>query len=511
MRLNTILSVFLLFVLACAPQLTYAQDQPPAQSITDKATDKQAVPGADDKGIDIPGLTGHEEAVPQPSPEQLQGLYHQVWEKVGSMFSDHQALREKWGAWEHRYDGQLNTLEDLDKALAAMVGSLGDRWTRYISVADQKAAQAAEADGIRSLGMMLKHHTDGTYTVEVKQYGSPAYNSDLREGDLVKSIGGKELKGLSETEAAALLKGKDGSKVTVVVTVNGKDESYELTLTATPEATVEARLLPGNIAYVRLPDFMSEEAVGQMVMALAQMHKTTGGDIRGLIFDLRNNPGGQFNLALAVSSLFIEKGVITRSTTRTDRQITETSYSVIPVQPYMVTGEGAADMAALTATLQNVPMVLLVNSSSASASEVTTGALKDNGRAFVIGTTTFGKGVGYVRGKLPNGAILSITSLTYLTPKGFDLNGKGITPDQVVEQPRSSKDDAQLNAALAHLKELMKQKTEQVNDARNLATQPQETAAPSHISAIVIVSAGAGFVLVLTFAVVLVVRRRRSR
>lgn len=385
-----------------------------------------------------------------PTPEQLEGLYNKVWERVGATYHDHEALKD-WLSWKEKYKGKLTTEAELEAALKEMLASLNDRWTKYTPSTEIQAQRTAAQSGIAPLGMALARQADGTYRLDFLIYGSSAQQSDLRKNDIIKSIDGKDLSQLSQDEVDKLLAGKAGTKVEVVYSKDGKDGKLTLTYARIPEAQVEAKLLPGKIAYVRLPDFMAEETVGAMAEALAKMHKVSGG-FNGLILDLRGNPGGQFQLAIFVSSLFIENGTVVSSTTRQGRLVTHERYEVI--RPFAHDFDGQpAEIVALMKDLFVVPMSVLTDGSTASSSEIVTGALKDNGRATVIGTTTYGKGVGYQTGRLPTGGVLSITSLDYLTPSGFNLSNKGISPNLVVEQPRGSKVDEQLAAAVKDIQQ----------------------------------------------------------
>lgn len=508
MKIARIFSLFLLLAAMSASQLAAAGPNPLAEQIMAPAQqasptpdvvtpsrpggplaqpEAQAQPAAPapDQGIVMPGpggtiivlppghpALGGVQAQSEIPPAMLEGLYRRVWAKIGATFYKPEALAN-WATWEHKYDGKLQTIEDMDKAIKEMVASLGDRYTDYTSPTDmQNAMQAAQA-GQEHLGMHLLRQSNGSYVIDAILYGSPAYNSGvLREGDIVRIVGTETLQGKTQEVVDALLRGKIGDKVKVTYEVGGKPLEVELTWAAQPEEAVMVDLLPGNIGYIRLPTFVEDGAIQAFVAGLAAIHEKANYDLRGLIFDLRNNSGGQFNHALTVSSLFIEQGTITKSKTRTGRQVQVTEHKTIGFLPYTQAAM-PPEMLAIFKSLQNVPLVVLVNGSSASASEVTTGALKDNGRAYVIGTQTFGKGVGYSMERLPNGGGLTITSLTYLTPKDFDLGGKGLTPDKVVENPRGEgAEDAQLKAAQDYLNAQNELRMKQLQDARTQAVQP---------------------------------------
>jgi len=215
---------------------------------------------------------------------------------------------------------------------------------------------------------------------------------------------------------------------------------------------VEARLLPGNIGYVRLNEFNKDGFV-EFLQALTALQQAAHGNLSGLVFDLRGNPGGEFQLALQVASIFMEKGTVVTSTTRDGRMVTHEAYEVIPPQKHDFSGADD-ETVQMIKDYYTVPMVVLVNNSTASSSEIVTGALKDSGRATIIGTTTYGKGVGYTNGRIPPGGVLYITRLDYLTPSGYNLSHKGIAPQVVVDNTPGSKVDEQLATAVEVLKQL---------------------------------------------------------
>jgi len=383
----------------------------------------------------------------------LEDFYQDVWQQIGDRYYNPDALKD-WGKWQFKYKGKLTTLGELDKAVTEMVNSLGDRWTRYTAPDDLDALFFDKLAGVVFAGMQLEKQADGTYRVRAFVYGSPAHKSDLRTGDVVKSIGGKELKDLSDADVEKLLYGQAGAKLELVYVDAGKDVSLTIELGATPPAVVESQLLPGNLGYVRLPHFSSSRVLAQLQAAVAELQKQAGGDLQALILDLRANPGGRFEFAIEGAHLFLESGTIVSSRTRRGRITTDQVSTVSPVLPYVANAQSAGAKK-LSDLLLHKPLVVLQDGSTASASEIVIGALKDNGRARTVGTTTVGKAVGYSTNRLDNDGILTITELKYLTPKGTDIYHKGITPDVVVTQPRGSK-DAQLDAAVQELTRLVK-------------------------------------------------------
>lgn len=387
-----------------------------------------------------------------PTPEQLEAVYERVWAKVGAIYHDPAKLKD-WHLWQNKYKGKLTTPAELESALQEMLASLDDKWTLYVSTADIQHQQQLHNSGLAGLGVMVKSNADGTFAVDYLPYGTSGYSSELKRGDIVKSVGGTDLAGKTQKEAEELLMGKAGTATALVYTRDGKDKTINLTFADAPDNAVDARLLPDGIGYIRLPAF-DRPSFGAFLQGLGGLYQQSKGNLRGLVVDLRGNPGGEFTLALDFASIFMEKGTITSSTTRDGRMVTHQSYEVIPPQPHDF-ADAPVDMVAMIKSMYKVPMVVLVDGSSASSSEVVTGAIKDNNRAVVIGTTTYGKGVGFIQERLRGpGGILMITGLDYVTPSGYNLSSKGIAPNMVVERTPGSKLDEQLLAGIEVLKKM---------------------------------------------------------
>jgi carboxyl-terminal processing protease len=388
--------------------------------------------------------------VAPPTPKQLEDVYKSVWYRINATYYDHDALKN-FGQWKNKYDGKLTTPAELETAIKEMAGSLNDRWTSYTTSEEIKQSMSQHNAGLEPLGMMFKQHQDGSYVIDFMVYGTPAQKSDLRKGDTVKSINGKDLTGLTATEVEKLTLVKAGDEATIVAVIDGKDVTFTLKSAPADAPDFAAKLLPGNIAYVRLPSFESEEMVAGLVGNLQELYKASGGKLNGLVLDLRGNPGGVFDYARQVASLFLSQGVIVTSTTRQGLELHEERFSVVKAWPHDF-GDAPPEAIAFLHTLETVPMTVLTDGSSASCSEILTGALKDNGRAVIVGQTTYGKGVGYQSGRHRAGGWLSVTSLSYLTPSGYNLANKGIDPDIPVAQPRGAALDVQLDAAVKAVK-----------------------------------------------------------
>ncbi|MBX9570349.1 MAG: PDZ domain-containing protein [Candidatus Obscuribacterales bacterium] len=456
-----------------AAQATGAKQKSPA------APKRGVMMDGEDEIVIIPGPKIGGSSKPVITPEILEALYGAVWQKVGKEYTDRQKLQD-WGKWQHKFKGKLKTPEDLDAAIKEMVGSLEDRWTTYTSPADIADARQNFKDGKMPIGMLLRPHKDNKWHIDGMMYNSPAQKSTLREGDVITKINGKDITTMTAAEVSKELMGKEGEKVSVVAVYDNAEHTVELTFAKPGPNGVEIGMLPGNIAYARLPTFVKEEIVQQFIQNLGMLYLQAGGEVNGLIFDLRYNSGGLVTMALQVSGMFLEKGTIVRTTTREDRMVNNNEYVVEGIPPHLLANM-PVPVAAFQLWMQTVPLVVLSNGSTASASEITIGALKDNNRAFIIGAKTFGKAVGYTNTPMPNGGVIQVTNLKYLTPNGTYIADTGIEPNKAVELTRgnavNTEDDEQLLAGHAHLLEIVKKRAEQMADASAAATKPQAPAA----------------------------------
>lgn len=430
-------AAFLIFVLSTSAVLAQAPPQ-----------NQQATPN-----IGIPPelmqlfMQIPQEAPDGPTPEMMEGLYHNIWATIAQTYHDVDALNKAdWGRWKNAYDGKIQTLAQLDSALEAMVGALGDRYTRYTSPTSMRVAAQKKADGIVSIGIdLVAGTTGGAYTVAFISAGSPALNS-VRWGDQIVEVQGKPLEGLTKAEVNALLEGKVGTSFVLKRKVAETTETVELTFAAIPEPQTEVRMLPGGILYMRLTGF-DEEQVGLLERGIAAVTKAGTEPFAGMIFDLRGNGGGEGAIAFHVGELLMKSGVFMTSNSRTGRRVETTTSTIAAFKPF----DSPKDMTQAvcqTDLLHDKPLVVLINGSSASASELLVAALKDNERADILGTRTFGKDIGFTGKRLPNGGVLQVTMANARSPKGYRWFGVGIEPTTVLEQPRNTTVDVQLLAGV---------------------------------------------------------------
>jgi carboxyl-terminal processing protease len=272
----------------------------------------------------------------------------------------------------------------------------------------------------------------GRLTVVAAIEGTPAARARLEPGDVVVKIDGVVTRDLPAWEAAGRLRGEPGTRVALAVLRNGAAEPKELTLTRedTTGPTVRSRQLAGGIAYLAVRRFQAGTA-DELRQALETF---SAPNLSGLVLDLRNDPGGDVDAAVGVAETFLPRG-----------RVVVAVRSRVPAQRRSYAAAG-------NARYLDMPMVVLVNRGSATASEIVAGALQDEGRAVVLGARSFGRASAQSLIQLSDGSVLRLTTARYVTPKGRSIDGTGLTPDIVVEARPGAPDDPQLARALEVIK-----------------------------------------------------------
>jgi carboxyl-terminal processing protease len=329
------------------------------------------------------------------------------------------------------YDEALDTIADnyyrevdkdelVDKSLEAGVKSLDDRFSAYFDPKAYKEFEEATDGAFEGVGMNVAEVERGLRVLTVFD-DSPAQAGGIRPGDVITAVDGKSLAGKTSEQATSLIKGPAGTSVTLTVE-RGKASPRDIALKRArvdvPVVKAEMRQFGGmKVAHVRLSGFTSG-AHGEVRKAVDGL---LGKGAEGVVLDLRNNGGGLLNEAVLVSSIFIDDGTIVTTDGRTR-----------PKRVFEATGD-AIDA--------SIPVVVLVNGESASASEIVTGALQDRDRAEVVGTHTFGKGVFQEVRRLSNGGALDITVGEYFTPDGHNLGGGGVEQGAGIKPDVKAEDD----------------------------------------------------------------------
>ena len=313
-------------------------------------------------------------------------------------------------------------------SLKGMVNSLGDPYSVYLDPKMYSELMLETKGSFGGVGIVLGVK-EKQLTVVAPIEGTPAETAGIQSGDLIVKIDNQDTKDMALDEAVGKIRGKEGSTVSLTIQRTGQDpQEYTLTRATIILKTVSGKMLEGGIGYIRLSMF--SETTGNDF--LQKMNELTEQGMNSLILDLRNNPGGLIGESVKVASLLVPQGPIV---------------SVIGKDGTRETSESQLDK-------PTIPLVVLINGGSASASEIVAGAIQDTGAGKLIGVKTFGKGSVQRIIPLDKDSAVKITIAEYHTPKDRSIHGKGIEPDILVEMPKDKdvKNDPQLDKAIEVLK-----------------------------------------------------------
>ena len=340
-------------------------------------------------------------------------------------------INQVLGLIQNDYYRKVNRSDLINKGLAAAVASLNDKYSHYYDPADYQTFQNQDNPHLSGIGIDIKVQQQGLLVQDVFQ-GSPAEKAGLARGDVIVEVGSTSLANRSVDFSASLIKGRAGTKVTLTVQ-RGKSRRIITVRRADIVVPVAANKMLDyhgtKLGYVELTSFTAGSGAQVRDQVAQVLHRGA----RGLVLDLRENGGGLLNEAVNVASVFIPDGTIVSTDGRAQ-----------PRQVYMAKGNAIAP---------KIPMVVLVDAGTASAAEIVTGALQDRGRAKVVGTHTYGKGVFQEIEPLSNGGALDFTVGEYFTPSGRNLGGggvkqgKGIQPNVYALTKSTARTDTALTVA----------------------------------------------------------------
>ena len=352
-------------------------------------------------GLAVPTLTTAQSDEQQETYRQL-GLFGDVFQRIRESYVD-----------------EVEDKELVEAAITGMLTSL-DPHSSYLDTENYNSMQVQTKGRFGGLGIEITMEK-GMIKVVSPIDDTPAAKAGLQPEDYIIAVDDESIIGLQLSEAVERLRGEVGSKVTVKVQ-RDQGEPFDVTLVRDfiKIKSVRSEIFDG-IGYVRLTTFSEQTSPG-LQDAVGDFFLSEGNNLKGIVLDLRNNPGGLLNEAVAVSDAFLEKGEIVSTRGRN-------------------ANEGSHVYARAGDIARGLPLVVLINSGSASASEIVAGALKDHKRAILLGTRTFGKGS--VQSVIPvsNTAAIRLTTARYYTPSGESIQGKGITPDIEVALARIEKLD----------------------------------------------------------------------
>jgi carboxyl-terminal processing protease len=367
-----------------------------------------------------------------------QSLYDDVWKLINSRFVDVNKNQQDWGIWRHRYDKYLETNQDAYLAIETMLASLDDRYTRFLDP-DEFAEEGRSIKAtLFGIGIQIGTRDDKLLIIAPIE-DTPADHAGLKANDEILEIDGKSAKGMSVKDAADIIRGEKGSQVKLVIKRGDNAPMTvpvtrdEIKLKSVSVKTPFDAALNNRYGYIRLSSFLSNNAATEIKTAIKTL-----GPKEGYIIDLRSNPGGLLSNAITIADDLLAQGSIVSTVDR----------------------DGYKEVRHSTpSTITNSPLVVLIDEGSASASEILSGALKDNNRALLVGHRSFGKGLVQEINQLPGGAGINITTQRYLTPNDTDINKTGIQPDLTVDlsdDDIKAKRDPQFMVAVKALEDMAK-------------------------------------------------------
>ena len=347
-------------------------------------------------------------------------MYDDVWKIVSRKYYDPSNNHQDWAKWRYKYENKLKTKEDAYLAIETMLASLNDPYTRFLDPKEFSEETQSIKGSLKGIGTQIGLR-DGQLVIIAPLEDSPAERAGLQADDYILEINGESTKGISIDAAADKIRGEKGSTVTLLIQRKGvPNKSYSIVRDEIEVKSVSCKppfdttKIPNDIQYIRLSSFISKNAAGEIESIL-----NNSSSVKGYIIDLRSNPGGLLTNAIYISDMLLRGGVIVSTVDRDSyKNTTRARYSQVT----------------------DKPIVVLINKGSASASEILSGALKDNHRATIVGEQSFGKGLVQEINRLPDEAGMNITIQRYLTPSGSDIHKKGITPDVVVELTKENVD-----------------------------------------------------------------------
>ena len=302
--------------------------------------------------------------------------------------------------------------QQLDRAaVQGMLAALDDQWSAYYAPADFTRFEQVLSGSYTGVGIWVRRDSGGALRVISVDPSSPASGAGLRDGDVLVAVGGSSTHGRSVADVVSALRGAAGTYVTVVAQRGDRDFTVRLRRVSLSTDDVSASMVSDGVERLRISAFT--RGVGRWVRA--RVNDAQSRHLRGIVLDLRDDPGGLLDEAVETASAFLNGG---------------------PVVSYVQRGQARQELDALTDGDTGTPLVVLVDGGTASAAEVVAAALQDRGRAVLLGTRTFGKASVQAPTQLSDGSALELTVGHYLTPSGRSLDGVGVTPD--VEVPASA-------------------------------------------------------------------------
>jgi carboxyl-terminal processing protease len=352
-------------------------------------------------------------------------------EQASLPIDDLRAFTEIFGKIKSDYVEPVEDKKLLTEAINGMLSGL-DPHSAYLDPEAFKELQVGTQGEFGGLGIEVGME-DGFVKVVAPIEDTPAHRAGIKSGDLIIKLDETPVKGMTLNEAVKRMRGKPDTSITLTIMRKGEAKPIVVTITRAviKIKSVKSQLVEPGYGYVRITQFQ-EQTGPNLVDALRSLQEQNKGEpLKGVVLDLRNNPGGLLNAAVGVAGVFLKPGELV---VYTDGRSEDARMRLTNAREHYLRGNEKDYLARVPDWVKGVPLVVLVNGGSASASEIVAGAVQDHRRAVVVGTQTFGKGSVQTILPLNNGAAIKLTTARYYTPKGRSIQAKGIEPDIVVEE-----------------------------------------------------------------------------
>jgi carboxyl-terminal processing protease len=377
-----------------------------------------------------------------------------------------QQLAAVFGMVKSDYVEAVDEKKLIGDAISGMVAGL-DPHSQYF---DKKTLKEfREQTGGRFVGVGIEiGMEDGLVKVQSPIEGSPAFRAGIKSGDLITRIDETPVKGLTMDQAVKRMRGEPNTKVSLTIFRKSENRSFPVVITREEIRiqSVRAKMLEPGYAWLRVSQFQ-DRTVDDFVRKLEELYKQDP-NLKGLVLDLRNDPGGLLDAAVAISAAFLPENVVVVTT---NGQIAESKATFKAAPEYYARRAGADPLKRLPAAVKAVPLVVLVNEGSASASEIVAGALQDHKRATIMGAQTFGKGSVQTVRPLSADTALKITTARYYTPSGKAIQAKGVVPDIWLDETADGNVFAALRMREADLQKHLTGADEKKDEARSKARE----------------------------------------
>ena len=334
------------------------------------------------------------------SPKEL---FLESWQIIKTNYYSQDMNEQNWTRWKKRYLHKIKTKEDAYVAINSMLASLNDSYSKFMSEEEFSEQNNAINSKLCGIGINIASISGKIYIVNVIE-NAPAYNQGVRAGDILLKVNGVDVNGQSIYQVAQLIRGDINTSLSLEILRGNEKQEKIVKREEIKVKTIDYKKLTDDIGYIRISSFIGLDTSKEFIIALNRLI-----DTKALVLDLRGKSGGLFQNAIVISNLFMKEGTIVNVIARQGK-----------INTYSASDEGC---------IYNNPLVVLIDGTSASASEILSSALKDNKRATLIGTKTYGKGLVQKVFALPNKSGMNLTIARYLTPKGEDINQTGVLPD----------------------------------------------------------------------------------